>query len=111
MNRLAIVLVLLAAPLLLALDAPLSELKDAEVACSASTPTAIEAAGTRAESIFISNSSATCVRIGGSAVAATTGASIGVGCQDGPSITVDVKKAWCLSTSGTVTVDTLYGNR
>lgn len=111
MKRLSIVLVLLAAPLLLALDAPLSELKDAEVACSASTPTPIEAAGTRAESIFISNGSATCVRIGGSAVAATTGASIGDGCQDGKNISLDVKKAWCLSTSGTVTVDTIYGVR
>lgn len=111
MNRIAIVLVLLAAPLLLALDAPLSELRDAEVACSASTPTPIEAAGTRAESIFISNGSATCVRIGGSAVSATTGASIGDGCQDGKNISVDVKKAWCLSTSGTVTVDTIYGVR
>jgi hypothetical protein len=111
MKRLSIVLVLLAAPLLLALDAPLSELKDAEVACSASTPTPIEAAGTRAESMFISNGSATCVRIGGSGVTATTGASIGDGCQDGSNISVDVKKAWCLSTSGTITVDTLYGNR
>lgn len=111
MKRLSIVLVLLAAPLLLALDAPLSELRDAEVACSASTPTPIEAAGTRAESMFISNGSTTCVRIGGSGVTATTGASIGDGCQDGSNISVDVKKAWCLSTSGTVTVDTLYGNR
>lgn len=111
MKRLSIVLVLLAAPLLLALDAPLSELRDAEVACSASTPTPIEAAGTRAESMFISNGSATCVRIGGSGVTATTGASIGDGCQDGSNISVDVKKAWCLSTSGTITVDTLYGNR
>jgi hypothetical protein len=111
MKRLALVVCLLAAPLLMALDAPLSELKDAEVACSASTPTPIEATGTRAESMFISNGSATCVRIGGSGVTATTGASIGDGCQDGSNISVDVKKAWCLSTSGTVTVDTLYGNR
>lgn len=105
------VLLILAAPLVLALDAPLSELKDAEVACSASTPTPIEAAGTRAESIWISNGSATCVRIGGSGVTSTRGASIGDGCQDGTSISLDVKKAWCLSTSGTVTVDTLYGVR
>ena len=95
----------------LALDAPLSELRDAEVACSASTPTPIEAVGTRADALFISNSSATCVRIGGSSVSATTGASIGVGCQDGSNISLDVKKAWCLSTSGTITVDTLYGVR
>jgi hypothetical protein len=95
----------------MALDAPLSELRDAEVACSASTPTPIEAAGVQAESLFISNASATCVRIGGSAVTSTRGASIGDGCQDGRSISLDVKKAWCLSTSGTVTVDTIYGVR
>lgn len=104
-------LVLLGAFGSLALDAPLSELRDAEVACSASTPTPIEAAGTRAESIYISNASATCVRIGGSSVTASTGASIGDGCTDGVGISVDAKKAWCLSTSGTVTVDTIYGVR
>ena len=111
MKHLALLALCLIAPVLMALDAPLSELRDAEVACSASTPTMIEAAGTRAESLFISNSSATCVRIGGSAVSATTGASIGDGCQDGKNISLDVKKAWCLSTSGTITVDTLYGVR
>lgn len=95
----------------LALDAPLSELKDAEVACSASTPTPIEAAGTRAESMMLANDSATCVRIGGSAVTATTGIAIGDGCTGGRTISLDVKKAYCLSTSGTITIDTLYGVR
>ena len=96
-----------------ALNQSLSELKDMAIACSASTVTPILAAApqgtTRADSMYIANTSATCVRVGGSAVTSTTGASIGSGCRDGAGITMDVKKAYCLSTSGTVTVDVIYG--
>lgn len=94
-----------------ALSQPLGELRDTEVACSASVPTLINGADGLGgvSSLYIANDSATCVRVGGSAVSATTGASIGDGCRDGNGITVDARRAYCLSTSGSITVDVVYG--
>ncbi len=66
---------------------------------------------TPVESIYVANDSATCVRIGGADVASTTGISIGTGCRDGVGMAIDARRAWCLSTSGTVTVDVVGGRQ
>lgn len=92
------------------LDTPLAQLSDAAVACSASTPTLLIPAGTQVDSFYVANSSATCVHIGGPTVS-TRGVIIGLGCRDGNGINFDARRGWCLSESGTVTVDTVYGAR
>ena len=111
-RTLAVIGLLLFAGVAMGLDSPLSELKDTTVACSPTAATKIAASSTvRAEAMYISNKSATCVRVGGSGITASTGAEIGDGCHDGPGISVDAKVAYCFSESGSVTVDVLYGVR
>jgi hypothetical protein len=59
--------------------------------------------------MYVANSSATCVRVGGKTVTTTTGASIGSGCRDGSGITLAFNAATCISTSGSpVVVDVIY---
>lgn len=94
------------------LASSLSTVAQWEVACSASTPTDLRGDPfTLVEAIYVANDSATCIRIGGSDVTASTGVSIGTGCRDGVGFSFDAKRAWCLSTSGTVTVDVVGGKQ
>lgn len=94
------------------LDSPVSKIDQWEIACSASTATnLLENASDIVESIYVANDSTTCVRIGGDDVTSSTGASIGDGCRDGAGMAIDTRHAWCLSTSGSVTVDVLGGRR
>lgn len=87
----------------------LSELKDVEVTCLSTVTPIVGSGASSAASFYIANDSATCVRVGGSAVTASKGASIGSGCRDGPGISVDARKAWCISTGGDIAVDVIYG--
>lgn len=94
------------------LSSSLSTVTQWEVACSASTPTDLRGDPfTLVESVYIANESATCIRVGGSDVTSSTGLSLGSGCRDGIGFAIDAKRAWCLSTSGTVTVDVVGGKQ
>lgn len=99
-----------------ALDKPISPLLEDNVSV---TTTAQEvrtlssvAAGSSFDSVWISNSSTTCIRVGGSTVTNARGAIIGSGCYDGPNINIDAKSAFLISESGTVNnVRLLFGVR
>lgn len=102
--------ILLFAVAAMGLSTPLAMLDDAVVTCGA-TATQIGGTAVRAGSMYISNKSATCVRVGGSGVTTSTGAKIGAGCHDGPGISVDAKLAWCVAEAATVDVDVIYGRQ
>ena len=94
-------------PIASALSTPLTDLKDSQVALNASTATAIAPSGT--SSMCVQNTSATCVQIGGSAVTTTTGVAVGSGCAGGQVLCLDAKRAWGISTSGSITVNVISG--
>jgi hypothetical protein len=95
-------------PVAQALSTPLGVLGDTSVACDATgDPELIAPSG--ASSLCIENTSATCVQIGGPTVSTTTGIAIGSGCSGGQVFCADVKRAYCESTAGSVTVDVIFG--
>jgi hypothetical protein len=95
-------------PVAQALSTPLGELKNTAVSCgSTGDPEIINPGGT---SMCIQNSSATCVRIGGSGVTTATGLSIGDGCPGGKVYCADAKVAYCEAESSTVDVQVVYGS-
>lgn len=84
-----------------------AHLQNTTVSC-ATTVTEINPSSNTA-SMYVANSSATCVRVGGKTVTTGTGASIGSGCRDGSGITLAFNAATCISTSGApVVVDVVY---
>lgn len=94
------------------LSGALSALQNSAVVCPAAggTPARTPASGTPASSIFVYNTSTTCIRVGGVGVTASTGAQIGENCDLGMGISVDARSAYCISEGvGTVTVQVLYG--
>ena len=98
-----------------ALDLPLSELKDAVITCSPTVITPILSAApqgsTRADWMHVSNNSTTCIHVGGAGITATTGLVLGTSCRDGVGIDLPVKRAYCLSASGSLPLDVVYGVR
>jgi len=106
----AAVLAVLSAPRVVALANPIRDLRNVEVSCgSTSDPEIIQPTGS-ASSMCIQNSSATCVRIGGSAVTTATGLSIGDGCPGGKVFCADMTRAWCEAESSTIAVQVIYGS-
>lgn len=97
------------------LSQPLAQLDQWEVACSDSTPTSLtvdSGGGTHSvSSVLLINGSSTCVQIGGSTVTSSTGAPIGTGatCYASATLAIDARGGYCLSTSGTVTIDVVGG--
>ena len=99
-------------PVAKALSMPLGELKNCDnITINATTPVSSETCmGGWGSMVTVQNESATCIRVGGRAVAATTGLSVGSGCAAGTVVTVDAKRAWMISTSGDVAgVDVVWG--
>jgi hypothetical protein len=106
----AAVLAALSAPRVVALANPIRDLRNVAVECgSTGDPEIISPAGS-ASSMCIQNSSATCVRIGGSAVTTATGLSIGDACPGGKVFCADMTRAWCEAESSTITVQVIYGS-
>ena len=106
----AAVLAALSAPRVVALANPIRDLRNVEVECNATgDPEVISPTGS-ASSMCIQNSSATCVRLGGSAVTTATGLSIGDGCPGGKVFCADMTRAWCESEAGDITVQVIYGS-
>lgn len=98
----------------LGLNSPLAEFRDKTVDCDATgDPEAITPATNAPNfgSLCVQNTSATCVHLGGSGVTTTTGIDVGDGCAAGKVFCADVRKMWCESASGTVTVDVVYGEQ
>lgn len=107
---LVIVIGALSAPKVLGLANPIRDLKNVAVVCGATgDPEVISPTGS-ASSMCIQNSSATCVRIGGSGVTTATGLSIGDACPGGKVFCADMTRAWCESEAGDVTVQVIYGS-
>lgn len=88
-----------------------------EVDCSATTATnlLVDTGGvTHATStLAIVNGSSTCIQVGGPTVTSTTGVPVGTGatCYGGAVFSMDARNGYCLSVSGTVTVDVLGGRQ
>lgn len=99
-------LVGLAPPVARALSNPVAELQNTSVSCGSSA-TLIAPSG--ASTMCIENTSATCVNIGGSGVTTTTGLAVGSGCSGGQVFCADVKRMFCAASSGTVSVDVVFG--
>ncbi len=79
--------------------------------CAAGDPCISTGAGTGASSIVVQNESTTCIRVGGPNVSASRGFSVGSGCAMGSAATIDGRRFWMISTSGTVNNVTLtWGN-
>ena len=107
---LVIVIGALSAPKVLSLANPIRDLRNVAVSCgSTADPEVIQPTGS-ASSMCIQNSSATCVRIGGSAVTTATGLSIGSGCPGGQVFCADMTRAWCEAESSSVDVQVIYGS-
>jgi len=83
-----------------ALDQTLPVLRDGGVTCGV-TATAIHTALTSSNiaSLACENPSATCVRVGGSTVGAAGGLAYGDGCTGGKILSMDVARAWCISSA------------
>ena len=121
MNRLPFVFLVLVAlvvgavvsPAVQALSTPLSDLQNCDnitVGAGAVVSSATCMGGT-GSSIVVQNESTSCIGVGGSAVAATTGLDVGSGCDAGPVVTFDARRVYMISVSGDVTgVDVVWGN-
>jgi len=85
-----------------ALDQTLPVLRDGAVTCGV-TATAIHSALTSSNiaSMACENPSATCVRVGGSSVGAAGGIAYGDACTGGKILSMDVARAWCISSAPT----------
>jgi len=106
----AVMLAAVAAPRVVALANPIRDLRNVAVSCgSTGDPEIIQPTGS-ASSMCIQNSSATCVRIGGSAVTTATGLSIGDACPGGKVFCADMTRAWCEAESSTIEVQVIYGS-
>lgn len=107
----ALVVVFGGPPVALALSAPLGDLKNCDnITVGAAVGHSKTCMGTFGSSITVQNESATCIRVGGTAVAATTGLSVGTGCAAGAVVTFDAKEVHFISSAGDVTgVDIVWG--
>jgi hypothetical protein len=117
MNRSTLILVIagavlvgLSAPRVVALAMPIRDLKNAAVSCGSTGDPEVIQPSTSVSSMCIQNSSATCVRIGGSGVTTATGLSIGDGCPGGKVFCADMTRAWCEAESSSVDVQVIYGS-
>ena len=104
----ALVLVFGGPPAAKALSNPIRDLKNVEVSCTETTPVLIAPTG-GASSMCIQNENAGQVRIGGSGVTASNGLQISATGHSGKVFCADMTRAWCISESGTVVVDVVYG--
>lgn len=103
----------------MALSTPLSTVTQWEVACDSMDGGSpqdflIDTGGTThsgVSAVYIANDSTTCVRVGGTGLTSTTGATVGSGCRDGAGLSLDAKGGRCLSTGAAVTVDVLAGRQ
>lgn len=100
----------LSAPKVLSLAMPIRDLKNVAVSCGSTDAPEVISPSPSPSSMCIQNSSATCVRIGGSGVTTTTGLSIGDGCPGGKVFCGDMARAWCEAESSTVDVQVIYGS-
>lgn len=121
MNRSSIFLVVvglvvgaIVTPQAMALATSLAELKNCDnvtVGASQAVSTATCVSGT-GSSLIIQNESASCIRVGGSGVTASTGIQVGDGCAAGQVVSIDARRAWMISESGDVTgVDVAWGEQ
>jgi hypothetical protein len=107
----AIVFVFGGPPLAYALSAPLGDLKNCnDITVSSAVLSSKTCMGSFGSSITVQNDSATCIRVGGTAVTATTGLSVGTGCAAGAVVTFDAKEIHYISSGADVTgVDIVWG--
>lgn len=109
---LALALAVVATPVAQALSTPLGALQNCDnvTVGDGAVVSSQTCMGTTGSSIVIQNESASCIRVGGSAVAATTGIQVGDGCAAGQVLSVDAKVVYMISESGDVTgVDVVWG--
>lgn len=96
------------------LAGPLHVLRTRTATC-ATSPTALHpTTGTeKVSSMMVINTSATAIYVGGSDVdgstAGTTGIDVCDGCTAGKTLSMDVREAWCVVASGTVSAEVVYG--
>ena len=94
----------------LALAQPLNELATTTVTCG-TTPTEITG-GPLKKSMLLSVTGSTAAFVGGSNVdgstAGTTGVSVCDGCTMGKTLSLDVRRAWCMSVGGAVKIEVLH---
>lgn len=84
-----------------------AHLQNTTVSC-ATTVTEIKPSANTV-SMYIANSSATCISLGGTTVTTSTGMSLGSGCRDGIGTSIAFNAATCISRGGgSVTVDVVY---
>lgn len=96
-----------------ALSQSLAEAKNcADITIGATAVPTTTCMGGTGSSLIIQNESTSCIRVGGSAVTASTGISVGDGCAAGQVISWDVKRAWLIREGGAdVTgVDVAWGD-
>lgn len=104
----AIAVAALSAPQVIALANPVRDLRDSTVTCGASA-TLIQPTGGMS-SVFIQNTSSTCIRIGGVGVTTSTGLQVGDGCAAGKVIAMDATRGWCAAESSSVEATLVYGS-
>lgn len=103
----------------MALSTPLSSMTQWEVTCDsvdggAPQDIMIDTGGVThsgMSSVYLGNDSTTCVRVGGTGLTSTTGATIGSSCRDSSGISIDTRGGRCLSTGAAVTIDVLAGRQ